>query len=39
MDVDNDDFVRAGVAEVPERHGRIDAVVVSVGRRVAAAVE
>lgn len=39
MDVDNDDSVRAGVAEVLERHGRIDAVVASAGWGVAGAVE
>ena len=39
MDVDNDDSVRAGVAAVLERHGRIDAVVASAGWGVAGAVE
>jgi NAD(P)-dependent dehydrogenase (short-subunit alcohol dehydrogenase family) len=39
MDVDNDESVRAGVAEVLQRHGRIDAVVASAGWGVAGAVE
>jgi NAD(P)-dependent dehydrogenase (short-subunit alcohol dehydrogenase family) len=39
MDVDSDDSVRAGVAEVLARHGRIDAVVASAGWGVAGAVE
>ncbi len=39
MDVDSDDSVRAGVAEVLARHGRIDAVVASAGFGVAGAVE
>jgi NAD(P)-dependent dehydrogenase (short-subunit alcohol dehydrogenase family) len=39
MDVDNDESVRDGVAEVLARHGRIDAVVASAGWGVAGAVE
>lgn len=39
MDVDSDDSVRNGVAEVLARHGRIDAVVASAGWGVAGAVE
>jgi NAD(P)-dependent dehydrogenase (short-subunit alcohol dehydrogenase family) len=39
MDVDRDESVRAGVAEVVRRFGRIDAVVASAGWGVAGAVE
>ncbi len=39
MDVDSDDAVRAGIADVLARHGRIDAVVASAGWGVAGAVE
>ncbi len=39
MDVDSDESVRDGVAEVLTRHGRIDAVVASAGWGVAGAVE
>jgi NAD(P)-dependent dehydrogenase (short-subunit alcohol dehydrogenase family) len=39
MDVDNDESVRDGVAEVLARHGRIDAVVASAGWGIAGAVE
>jgi NAD(P)-dependent dehydrogenase (short-subunit alcohol dehydrogenase family) len=39
MDVDSDDSVRDGVADVLTRHGRIDAVVASAGWGVAGAVE
>jgi len=39
MDVDADESVRAGVAGVVARHGRIDAVVASAGWGVAGAVE
>jgi NAD(P)-dependent dehydrogenase (short-subunit alcohol dehydrogenase family) len=39
MDVDSDDSVGAGVAEVLSRHGRIDAIVASAGWGVAGAVE
>jgi len=39
MDVDSDDSVRHGVAEVLARHGRIDAAVASAGWGVAGAVE
>lgn len=39
MDVDDDESVRAGVAEVLARHGRIDAVVAAAGWGLAGAVE
>ena len=39
MDVDSDDAVRAGIADVMARYGRIDAVVASAGWGVAGAVE
>ena len=39
MNVDHDDSVRAGVAEVLARHGRVDAVVACAGWGVAGAVE
>jgi NAD(P)-dependent dehydrogenase (short-subunit alcohol dehydrogenase family) len=39
MDVDSDESVRSGVAEVIARHGRIDAVVASAGFGIAGAVE
>ena len=39
MDVDDDDSVRAGVAEVLARHGRVEAVVACAGWGVAGAVE
>ncbi len=39
MDVDSDESVSAGVAEVLSRHGRIDAIVASAGWGVAGAVE
>ena len=39
MDVDSDDSVRDGVAEVLARHGRLDALVASAGWGVAGAVE
>jgi len=39
MDVDDDDAVRQGVAQVLERHGRVDAVVAGAGWGLAGAVE
>src|SRR6516165_10043113 len=39
MNVDDDAAVRAGVAEIDERHGRIDALVAAAGWGVAGAVE
>jgi len=39
MDVDSDESVRVGVADVLARHGRVDAVVASAGWGVAGAVE
>jgi NAD(P)-dependent dehydrogenase (short-subunit alcohol dehydrogenase family) len=39
MDVDDDEAVQAGVAEIVERHGRIDALVLAAGWGIAGAVE